>query len=239
MKNYVASALIALIPSISFGLNETKIYRQNSETQIFVSYDDHGKFILDRYKVRTNQLQEKISQHYFANENLLREYQSESAKDMTLVTSSESLNFAYTEDNREIWETKNEWSWEWEIEYGRWLQSIDNIGYLYKYGVATDCADVAVAYRWIFARINGLPAGQTLAGTQVLFTNESMKNIWKDLPTSSEWHQDKLFLTALDYVLDNTYTHSIYKDSYPIEINRDAVIPGAHDLNLHSTDTGH
>jgi hypothetical protein len=92
--------------------------------------------------------------------------------------------------------------------------------FFYKNKVATDCADVAIAARWIFARIHKMPAAQTLAEPNVLFSNESFRNAWSDLPTHEDWTQDQLFRVALDYVLDNTYTHTLWKDSCSIHISQ-------------------
>jgi hypothetical protein len=137
-----------------------------------------------------------------------------------------------------LWPTTQAWSWEWEQKYAQWLLQNMNTEFYTKYKVATDCADVAYSARWIFARIHGLPAGNRLSGSNDLFTNESVREAWMKLPTAKEWYEDRRFLTALDYLLEYTYTHSLMRDSYPVAINPANFLPGVHHLNLHST-SGH
>ena len=98
---------------------------------------------------------------------------------------------------------------------------------------------MAVGLRWIFARIHGLPAAFRLAGSNTLFTNESMRVAWKNYGTHSEWHKDALFRASLNYVNGMTYTHSLIQDSYPVEISADNFSAGVHHLDMHSRDTGH
>jgi hypothetical protein len=138
-----------------------------------------------------------------------------------------------------IWLAKEEWSWEWEKKYENWIRNSVTADFFLQNQIATDCADAAFALRWIFARINLLPAGQTLAGSGILFTNESMRSLWQDLPTHEDWHKDQRFRAALDYLLKNTYTHSLMKDLYPIAISKQALIPGTVILNLYDLETGH
>lgn len=135
--------------------------------------------------------------------------------------------------NTRLWETKQSWSAEWEAQYSRWVAANRDPGFFARYGISTDCADVAIGYRWIFARINGLPAANTLAGTGTLVSNESMRAAWSGLATSANWYEDKLFMTALDYVMENTYTRTLLTDSYPIQINAASLVPGVHHLEFH------
>lgn len=138
-----------------------------------------------------------------------------------------------------IWETRAEWNEEWEARFREWVRTTATATYFEERGLATDCADVAYAFRWIFARLNGLPAANHLVGSEELFTNETGFAAWAKLPTAAEWHQDARFRAALDYLLENTYTHALMRDSYPVAIRRNSVGPGAYFLNLHSQETGH
>lgn len=142
-----------------------------------------------------------------------------------------------TEARGVIWTAEHEWDWHWEQRYSEWLATLSTT-YLKDHNVATDCADVAYAYRWIFARIHKLPAGNRLAGSNVLLTNESMRSSWRNLPTHNDWHQDRRFLAALDYLLDLTYTHSLFRDMYPIAIQPEAFLGGTVHLGL-SGSSGH
>jgi len=130
-----------------------------------------------------------------------------------------------------IWPTTQTWSWDWEKKYGQWLNENMNSDFFKKYKVATDCADVAYAARWIFARINGLPMINHLASGP-LMSNQSLRAEWEKLPTAKNWFEDKRFLAALNYLLRVTYTHSLIRDSYPIAINADNFLPGTHFLNI-------
>lgn len=139
--------------------------------------------------------------------------------------------------NESLWPVTNEWSWEWELKFSQWVSSeLDGTWWL-RHNLATDCADVTYSARWIFARNNGLPMANRLGNGQ-WFTHRSVKPEWKHLPTAVEWHKDKRFLAALNYMLDFVFTHSLWNDSYPIAINAASLIPGAHHLALTDT-SGH
>lgn len=137
-----------------------------------------------------------------------------------------------------LWPTTETWSWDWEKKYGEWLKQNMNADFFKKHQVATDCADVAYAARWIFARIHGLPVANRLSGSSTLLTNQSLRPEWKNLPTAKNWYEDKRFRAALNYLLNMTYTHTLMRDSYPIAINADNFLAGAHFLNLHER-SGH
>jgi len=138
----------------------------------------------------------------------------------------------------EIWPATHEWSKEWEEKFADWTRQNFDKNFFKKYKIQTDCADAAIALRWIFSRISGLPAGNTLASGGGLMTNRSVRAIWKNIPTSENWYEDRRFLTALDYLLDNTYTHSFHADAYPIETNPQYLVEGTFHLEMRSGD-GH
>jgi hypothetical protein len=137
-----------------------------------------------------------------------------------------------------IWPTTQTWNWEWEKKYAEWLSTEMNIEFFKKYNIATDCADVAYSARWIFSRIHGLPAANHLGGTNALFTNQSLRAEWASLPTAKNWYEDRRFRAALNYLLNEAYTHLLMRDSYPVAINADNFLPGIHSLNLHEA-SGH
>lgn len=136
-----------------------------------------------------------------------------------------------------LWTVKNDWSWDWEIKYAAWIQNEVDIDFFQKYKIKTDCADVMYSLRWIFARKNFLPAANRISDSK-WFTHRSMRDEWKNLPTSVDWSKDKRFLAALNYLTDLAYTHTLYRDSYPIEINAEALLPGAVNLQIHGN-SGH
>ncbi len=203
---------------------------------------DGGKWYYSLIQVKPGQLQETLLTQYADSAQdlevmLKREFSKRGISyELNVI---ESVTSATTENrDRVIWQTENEWSWEWEQKYAAWIQQNVDQDFFFNNNLATDCADVAITARWIFARINKLPAAQTLSGTGTLFTNESFRNAWSQLPTHEEWQQDQLFKAALNYVLDNTYTHSLWKDSYSIHISASTLIPGSYHLNMFG-DTGH
>ncbi|MBC7714868.1 MAG: hypothetical protein H7177_16090 [Rhizobacter sp.] len=127
-----------------------------------------------------------------------------------------------------IWQTKNAWNESWEEKFGQWISASVDDDFFSKNNIETDCADAMVGLRWIFARNNSLPAANMIEGSNDLFGNFSMKKDWRNLPTSSDWKQDKLFLKALRYVMDETSTRSIDGDGYPVKLTREGLHPGTY-----------
>jgi hypothetical protein len=149
-----------------------------------------------------------------------------------------------------LWEVRNQWSWEWENRYSDWFEvafSEENFDFFEKHDMATDCADAAIAARWIFARKHGLPVLQHSAtmhitdekGNRVreMYSQDTMKRFWINQGLKADltkpWHEDKLFVTALNYVLDNTNTYSLAWDSYPVEISQRSMLIGTHHLTFY------
>lgn len=137
-----------------------------------------------------------------------------------------------------LWTATEKWSLEWEDKWAHWIASEVDIDFFTKYKLATDCADVEYALRWIFARNNGLEMAARLKGSGDFFTHRSVRDAWKALPTAEKWYEDRRFMAALNYLLPMTFTHTLMQDSYPVLINRDALKPGAFHLEIHGT-SGH
>ena len=131
-----------------------------------------------------------------------------------------------------LWEATNEWNSQWEIEYGRWVNKTLTPSFMIDINLPSDCADVAYTLRWIFAYIHKLPMAVRLGGSNQLFTNETVRPEWLAIPTDPEWKKNRRFITALKYILNNTYTHTLMDDSYPVAINADTLTPGTHHLSL-------
>lgn len=139
----------------------------------------------------------------------------------------------------EIWPVTQAWDWAWEQKFAAWVADETDASFFRNYGISTDCADAAYAFRWIFARMNGLPAANHLSVSEDLFTSETLLPQWAALPTAVNWHEDARFRAALEYLLRNTYTHSLMEDLYPVKISREATLPGTIFIHLYNSETGH
>jgi hypothetical protein len=138
-----------------------------------------------------------------------------------------------------LWETDREWTWEDEKDYARWVHDEVTEDYFLGSGIEFDCADFAMAVRWVYAHDHGLPVANSLPGSNRLFGNWTGSPAWDNLPTHTDWRRDRRFKMALLHLLSLAYTHSITNDLYPVELNPTYVTPGAILLVLHSPDTGH
>ncbi len=137
-----------------------------------------------------------------------------------------------------LWNAQESWSWDWELKYAHWIQNEVDEHFFKNHNIATDCADVAVGLRWIFSRMHGLPAAFHLLGSGQLFSQDTVNEGWRSLPQAAQWNQDQRFLASLRYILRLTFTHSLFRDSYPVEINPQTFLAGIHHLNLHDR-SGH
>lgn len=136
-----------------------------------------------------------------------------------------------------LWEAEHKWDLAWETKFSQWIAKEVDPQFWVRNQIATDCADVLYSLRWIFARIHHLEMASRLSGGDFV-THRSVRSSWSQLPTHPDWRQDKRFRAALNYILDNTYTHSLMDDSYPIQIQFGAISEGVYHLDLHR-DSGH
>jgi hypothetical protein len=143
------------------------------------------------------------------------------------------------ESGESIWPVAADWNFDWEKKYSAWVENAITLDFFQKYNIPTDCADVVIASRWIFARMNGLPVANSLSGSGRLVGQMTMRDSWRELPTAPNWYDDQRFRAALTYVMKNSYTKSLGRDSYPVAITREQLIPGTHHLEFHSEGGGH
>lgn len=154
-------------------------------------------------------------------------------------TMYEKFSVAETEASNDIWTATKSWSPEWEQKYAQWLSLEVTPDFFIRYNIAVDCADAAIGFRWIFARINGLPAANTQAGGGNLFGHFSMKREWAKYPTSPYWYQDQRFKAALNYAMDSTSTRSILLyDGFPVALNTKGLMAGSFIVS-YINNTGH
>jgi hypothetical protein len=140
-------------------------------------------------------------------------------------------------NGRSLWAVTQQWDWNWELKYADWVKTVLHPRWWKENGIATDCADVVYSARWIFARNNGLPMANHLI-TGHVFSHESVRPDWEGLPTASDWQNDQLFLAALDYLLSQAFTHTLWRDSYPVAINMASIMPGGYHLYI-DQESGH
>src|SRR4030043_1965421 len=118
------------------------------------------------------------------------------------------------ESSLQIWKVGNHrWTVQEEYRFAKWVEKNITEDFFIRYKIPVDCADVPYAVRWIYARIAHLPAAATTKDGKLV--GHWSKN-WKHLPTHSEWHQDKRFRAALLYLVSETWTGTLPRDTYPI-----------------------
>lgn len=199
---------------------------------------EEGKFFVTTFAKVRGQMQNRVSEKIFSTwSEAEAEFNVQTA--MFEAPQVSAVSAVTDVPGANLWVATNAWDLSWETKYSQWLDETGTADFLANHGIATDCADVAYAYRWIFARINGLPAANHLAGTKDLFTNGSVKKEWALLPKDPEWHKDQRFMAALNYLLENTYTHTLMGDVYPVAIDRQFISGGAIHMVLLDPGTGH
>lgn len=134
-------------------------------------------------------------------------------------------------DGEHLWDVTESWSWAWEERMAEWVRQEVDAQFFVRHNISTDCADVAYALRWIFARMHGLPMRSRLAAG-VWLTDATVREKWLTLPHGPTWDQDPRFLAALDYLLNLTYTHTLNADAYPVAIRPGVVLEGGFHLSL-------
>jgi|GEM_PF-4240732 len=216
-------------------LSKTEIYQKNGTKHIFEIYSEEGREILDYFQLENGYFQTKVSSSTFSSKFDLYEYLKKLQYDLKIDSAkklSKSSKVLFDKHiqtevkNTAVWVVRNQWNLDWENKFADWVADNFDTEFFERYSIKTDCADAAIALRWIFARIYGLPAANTLAGTGALFTNESMLQKWSGVAKHKIWYKDKLFLKALDYIKDNAYTRTLHRDTYPISISKESLLEG-------------
>ncbi len=245
--NVILSFLIATASSTGFS-EETYFLTSGSKStgsdlQFWIYRTSEERFFVEEFMQREGHLQDFLGRRTFSTEMEARAFIKELQQEKGLNVSSEPLLTGQengisevrvqTEvSGQSVWSSTENWSWDWELRFQTWLDGITDRGYLADRNIATDCADVPISFRWIFARIHGLPMALRLAGTGTIFSHQSMKSEWASLPTSPNWENDQRFLAALNYLLDNTYTETLQRDTYPVLISPLAVLRGGIFLHM-------
>lgn len=121
---------------------------------------------------------------------------------------------------------KEEWSAEDEADYSEWIQKNTGESFSQGSGLLSDCADMGLLFRWVYAREKKLPIANTMGGSGKLFGHFSASSKWDKLKTDPDWKKDERFKAAMRYLYDHAYTGSIIDDLYPILVTPTYLNPG-------------
>ncbi|HVK60095.1 MAG TPA: hypothetical protein VM432_01045 [Bdellovibrionales bacterium] len=240
-------AIIALFSShvafASLNLNEeNKFVRfENGIRQIITLRGEDGQVVLEAFTLGKDHWQDFAWRETFATEaealdrlKVLKAEYIGDREDFVLQGFDSPQPFVQPP----LWTASEAWSEAWEKSYAEWVLANADPEFFVKHKIATDCADVAYTMRWIFARIHGLPVAARLAGSGVMITQDTVRSDWMKYPTHKNWSEDRRFRAALNYLMNNTYTHTLLRESYPVEISKQGLLAGSHHLRL-SEQTGH
>jgi hypothetical protein len=226
----------ALLLASTQTLSAQQIYPLINDGQAVVLQDD-DHWVLDVFAKSPDGFPDRISHENF---NTRDELQTQ--LDKLEMLQDQNQRVGPKQENKElrppqknpsdqaIWPVTHEWSIDWEIKYNAWVKAEFTPDFFQKANWPTVCSDVAYALRWIFAHNNGLPAANRLS-TGGWFTHRSLRDKWRNLPTDKDWTKDQRFRGALTYLSENTYTHTLWDDSYTVEIDMAALQPGAYHIN--------
>lgn len=230
MRKAIALFILILLSLVFENVRAEENIQIKKGDQIYyiTKYFESDRFFVDTFRVDADGFQNRLSHFDFESEeaaflkfeNLSRFLENSPVFQVSKINTNPYSTF-------KLWEVTQEWNEDWEDRYTVWMKSNLTTNFLYDHKIKTDCADVPVTYRWIFAMMNGLPAGNLLAGSRKLFTQDSAPTDWLRLPTHVNWWENQRFLKALQYLHDNTYTASVFYDMYPVRIDSRAVSAGA------------
>ena len=135
---------------------------------------------------------------------------------------------AFCKDSREsdsqVWKVgQRQWTIQEEDNYSKWIEANVAEDFFIRYDIRVDCADVPYALRWIYARIEHLPAAASPFNRPLI---GHWSKDWAHLPTDTRWDKDRRFRAALLYMLSKVSTRSLRADTYPIRIATDSVNAG-------------
>lgn len=234
MNKFVPTFLVCFIFFLfihNASAHETWV-KSNSQTRHYVTIDDDDNSIQVKfYRQNFGDYQDKISAYTFKTLEEARDYIEREYTDFKSVEQLEEWPVNTSADrkrNSVLWVASNSWNDQWEKRYADWLKSEVTDDFYMRYNISTDCADAVIGYRWIFARIYSLPVANTVSDTGSLFGQFSMRKQWQDLPTSANWYDDRLFMAALNYVMDMTSTRTIMNiDGFRVAITQKGLQAGS------------
>jgi hypothetical protein len=135
--------------------------------------------------------------------------------------------------SRPLWTTSaKSWTEQDEADFSKWYTANLNREYFKGEGFDVDCADFTLLVRWAYAHDHKLPVANTLSGSGKLFGHFSGRADWDLLPDAPSWRNSKRFKAAAKHLLSSTYTKSIIRDLYPIELSKKYITAGSVYLNI-------
>jgi hypothetical protein len=145
---------------------------------------------------------------------------------LVTYTSMTALAFSvnFHESDSQVWKVGQlRWTIQEEYNYSKWIETNIKEDFFIRHGIRVDCADAPYAIRWIYARINHLPAAAMTTNKRLI---GHWSKDWARLPIHTTWNKDRRFQAALMYMLSLTSTSTLPSDTYPIRIAEDSVTPG-------------
>ncbi len=211
--------------------------RDQKEEYFFSIYFQDGLWRVDQFQVDNRGYLHLDNRKSYGNDK--EALASLKEKSRLMPFSRTSQNEVLAERNRAafLWKAENQWNWHWELEFAKWVRENASAEFFTENKIPVDCADAIYAFRWIFAKINKLPVGSRQANGK-LVTHETHWPQWASLPTHEDWQKDRRFRRVLDNILNTTYTHTLFRDSYPIAIDDQSFREGSFFLELFSS-SGH
>jgi hypothetical protein len=147
---------------------------------------------------------------------------------VSLVAHASMTMFAFCNDFHEpesqVWKVgQHRWTIQEEYNYSKWIETNITEDFFIRHEIRVDCADVPYALRWIYARINHLPAAAKTVNNRLI---GHWSTDWKHIPTDENWAKDRRFRAALLYMIYRTSTRTLPSDTYPIHISADSMTAG-------------
>lgn len=129
-----------------------------------------------------------------------------------------------SESDSQLWKVgQRRWTIQEENNYSKWIEANITEDFFIRHDIRVDCADVPYALRWIYARINHLPAAARTVDNRLI---GHWSRDWRHIPTDEQWEKDRRFRTALLYMIYRTSTRTLPFDTYPVNIAADSVTAG-------------
>jgi hypothetical protein len=130
----------------------------------------------------------------------------------------------FHEPDSQVWKVgQRRWTIQEEYNYSRWIETNITEDFFIRHEIRMDCADAPYALRWIYARINHLPAAAMTVNNRLI---GHWSKDWGRLQTNTTWDKDRRFRAALMSMLSLTSTSTLPSDTYPIRIAQDSVTAG-------------